>query len=63
MPLAAQPADLRSLQPDIDVEVTIRLWDFHPAPLAGAEGQLGISLESEIGILVVNQVDQPPGDS
>ncbi|MEU4932553.1 hypothetical protein AB0G54_39685 [Streptomyces yokosukanensis] len=51
---------LRSLQPDIDVEITIRIWDTPPAPPADAEGQIGISLESETGILVINQVGLGP---
>ncbi|GGV28691.1 hypothetical protein GCM10010260_81510 [Streptomyces filipinensis] len=51
---------LRSLQPDIDVEVTLRIWDTPPAPPADAEGRTGISLESGTGILVINQVGLGP---
>ncbi|MFF4535257.1 hypothetical protein [Streptomyces aureus] len=52
---------LRSLQPDIDVEVTIRIWDGSPpAPPAGAEGDIAIGIESETGILVVNQLGLGP---
>ncbi|MET9393315.1 hypothetical protein ABZY20_23420 [Streptomyces sp. NPDC006624] len=53
---------LRSLQPDIDVEVTIRVWDDPPTPPADAEGQVPVSIESETGILVVNQLEYGPAD-
>ncbi|WP_235458906.1 hypothetical protein [Streptomyces olivochromogenes] len=54
---------LRSLQPDIDVEVTIRIWDTPPSVPAEAEGHVDISIESETGILVVNQLALgPAGD-
>jgi len=49
-----------SLQPDIDVEITIRVWDTPPAPPADAEGQVHVSIESETGILVVNQLEYGP---
>ncbi|MGV9242547.1 hypothetical protein [Streptomyces sp. NPDC003710] len=51
---------IRSLQPDIDVEVTIRVWDTSPAPPADAEGQIPVSIESETAILVVNQLEYGP---
>ncbi|MFF4491768.1 hypothetical protein ACFY0F_35840 [Streptomyces sp. NPDC001544] len=51
---------LRSLQPDIDVEVTIRIWDNPPTPPADAEGHIDIAIESETGILVVNQLGLGP---
>ncbi|MFF4348950.1 hypothetical protein [Streptomyces sp. NPDC001530] len=53
-----------SLQPDIDVDVTIRIWDViwdvPPAPPADAEGHVAISIESETGFLVVNQLGLGP---
>ncbi|GGZ90707.1 hypothetical protein ACFOOM_05130 [Streptomyces echinoruber] len=51
---------LCSLQPDIDVDVTIRVWDTPPDPPADAEGHVSISIESETGILVVNQLGLGP---
>lgn len=52
-----------SLQPDIDVEVVIRVWDVPPTPPADAEGHVPVSIESETGILVVNQLEYgPAGD-
>ncbi|MEU1203471.1 hypothetical protein ABZ446_45770 [Streptomyces sp. NPDC005813] len=51
---------LRSLQPDIDVDVTIRIWDSPTPPPADVEGHIGISVESETGILVVNQLGLGP---
>ncbi|MGW5611520.1 hypothetical protein ACWEWI_36770 [Streptomyces sp. NPDC003753] len=51
---------LRSLQPDIDVDVTIRIWDAPPAPPADAEGHIDIGIESETGILVINQLSLGP---
>lgn len=51
---------LLSLQPDIDVEVAIRVWDTPPAPPTDAEGQVPVSIESETGILVVNQLEYGP---
>lgn len=38
---------LLSLQPDIDVRVTVRIWDAPPKPPAEAEGHTPISIESE----------------
>ncbi|MEV5959658.1 hypothetical protein AB0M11_38975 [Streptomyces sp. NPDC051987] len=49
-----------SLQPAIDVEVTIRVWETPPAPPVDAEGQVPVSIESETGILVVNQLEYGP---
>ncbi|MFG2311293.1 hypothetical protein ACGFS9_21885 [Streptomyces sp. NPDC048566] len=51
---------LLSLQPDIDVEVAIRVWDTPPAPPADAEGRVSVGIESETGILVVNQLTYGP---
>ncbi|MFJ7043715.1 hypothetical protein ACIQVC_10000 [Streptomyces sp. NPDC101112] len=54
---------LLSLQPDIGVQVTIRLWDTPPAPPTEAEGHVPTSIESETGVLVVNQLGYgPAGD-
>ncbi|UQW99164.1 hypothetical protein [Streptomyces sp. RerS4] len=44
-----------SLQPDLKVEVTIRVWDDpQPSPV-DVEGFTSVSLESETGVLVVGQ--------
>ncbi|MGV9562976.1 hypothetical protein [Streptomyces sp. NPDC003480] len=52
---------LRSLQPDIDVDITIRIWDTPlPSPPADAEGHIPVSIESETGILVINQLGLGP---
>ncbi|KNE79299.1 hypothetical protein AB0B04_31785 [Streptomyces xinghaiensis] len=52
---------LLSLQPDIRVQVTIRIWDSPPpGPPADAEGHTAVGLESETGILVVNQLTFGP---
>lgn len=51
---------LLSLQPDMPVQITIRIWDTPPEPPADAEGHVGISLESETGILVIGQLDCGP---
>ncbi|MBM7090895.1 hypothetical protein ABZ606_12805 [Streptomyces sp. NPDC012461] len=51
---------LLSLQPDIDVEVAIRVWDVAPAPPAGVEGHVPVTIESETGVLVVNQLEYGP---
>ncbi|MFF4214567.1 hypothetical protein ACFYZE_35595 [Streptomyces sp. NPDC001796] len=53
---------LLSLQPDIPVQITIRIWDTPPTPPADAEGHTAISLESETGILVIGQLDRGPAD-
>lgn len=49
---------LMSLQPDIPVQVTIRIWGTPPKPPADAEGHIPVALESETGVLVVNQLDR-----
>ncbi|PJE94481.1 hypothetical protein CUT44_30165 [Streptomyces carminius] len=46
---------LLSLQPDIEVEVAIRIWDGPREPPPEAEGDAPVSLESETGTLVVGQ--------
>ncbi|MFE1876780.1 hypothetical protein ACFW9N_38995 [Streptomyces sp. NPDC059496] len=46
---------LHSLQPDIEVQVTIRVWESPQKAPEGAEGTVPVSLESETGQLVVNQ--------
>ncbi|MFE9837301.1 hypothetical protein ACFYP4_19560 [Streptomyces sp. NPDC005551] len=51
---------LRSLQPDIEVEVALRVWDSAPDPPAEAEGHVPVSIESETGVLVVNQLEYGP---
>ncbi|WP_037622834.1 hypothetical protein [Streptomyces aureus] len=51
---------LLSLQPDMPVQITIRIWDSPPEPPADAEGHGAISLESETGILVIGQLDRGP---
>ncbi|MDT0385820.1 hypothetical protein [Streptomyces dubilierae] len=51
---------LLSLQPDMKVQVTIRIWDTPPAPPADAEGHVDVSLESETGVLVIGQLDRGP---
>lgn len=40
---------LHTLQPDLGVEVAIRVWDGPQDPPPGAEGHTGISQESETG--------------
>lgn len=52
---------LHTLQPDIRVHITIRLWDTTPPPLAtDAEGHTPVALDSETGILVINQLTLGP---
>ncbi|WP_406514034.1 hypothetical protein OG851_40495 [Streptomyces sp. NBC_00161] len=51
---------LHSLQPDIQVQVTIRIWDTPQRSLAEAEGTTAVTLESETGLLVVNQLTYGP---
>ncbi|MFD9722571.1 hypothetical protein [Streptomyces sp. NPDC059072] len=51
---------LHSLQPDIEVRVTLRIWDTPQQPPAQAEGSTAVSLESETGLLVVNQLPYGP---
>ncbi|GAA4681770.1 hypothetical protein GCM10023347_40850 [Streptomyces chumphonensis] len=51
---------LRSLQPDIPVRVTVRLWDGpRPSP-AACEGSTPVTLESATGELVVNRFTLGP---
>ncbi|NEB00132.1 hypothetical protein [Streptomyces sp. SID13726] len=51
---------LLSLQPDMKVQVTIRIWDTPPGAPTECEGQVDISLESETGTLVIGQLDRGP---
>ncbi|MGW0583984.1 hypothetical protein ACWD25_50625, partial [Streptomyces sp. NPDC002920] len=51
---------LHALQPDLRVEVAIRIWEGPQDPPADAEGRTDISLESETGDLVVNQLTLGP---
>ncbi|MFE9469304.1 hypothetical protein ACFYNW_37935 [Streptomyces virginiae] len=54
---------LHSLQPEIQVHITIRLWEGPQQPSIDSEGAIALSLESETGVLVVNQLDYgPAGD-
>ncbi|MFF7098480.1 hypothetical protein ACFY9A_39880 [Streptomyces rubradiris] len=54
---------LYSLQADIPARVDIRIWDTPPPAPADAEGHTDITLESETGALVVNQLSYgPAGD-
>ncbi|MFG2979172.1 hypothetical protein ACGFYY_40085 [Streptomyces sp. NPDC048331] len=46
---------LFSLQSDLEVEVTVRVWDAPQPPPGEAEGVTAVSLESETGILVIGQ--------
>ncbi|MEU3725441.1 hypothetical protein [Streptomyces sp. NPDC031705] len=51
---------LHSLQPDIPVEIVIRIWDTPQEPSADAEGTTAVTLEAETGLLVVNQLTYGP---
>ncbi|MFF1497201.1 hypothetical protein [Streptomyces sp. NPDC058304] len=51
---------LHSLQSDIEVQVAIRIWDAPQPPPTAAEGTVALSLESETGLLVVNQLTYGP---
>ncbi|MEU1128383.1 hypothetical protein ABZ383_00710 [Streptomyces sp. NPDC005900] len=51
---------LLNLQPAIEVQVTVRIWDTVPEVPAEAEGHVPVSIESETGILVVNQLEFGP---
>ncbi|MEU8435419.1 hypothetical protein AB0F18_21385 [Streptomyces sp. NPDC029216] len=54
---------LHSLQPDIPVQINIRIWDAPQPPPADAEGATTVTLEAETGLLVVNQLTYgPAGD-
>ena len=46
--------------PDMNVQVTIRIWDAPPAPPTNAEGHTAVALESETGTLVIGQLDRGP---
>jgi hypothetical protein len=51
---------LHSLQSDIDVRVALRVWEA-PRPLPeDVEGSVPVTLESETGILVINQLTLGP---
>lgn len=51
---------LRTLQPDLRIEVAVRIWDGPQDPPADSEGRTSISLESGTGDLVVNQLTLGP---
>ncbi|MFB7260733.1 hypothetical protein ACFCXH_01010 [Streptomyces nojiriensis] len=51
---------LFSLQSDLEVEVTVRVWDVPQSPPGEAEGFTPVSLESETGILVIGQFTYGP---
>ncbi|PJE94483.1 hypothetical protein CUT44_30175 [Streptomyces carminius] len=54
---------LHSLQSEIEVEVTVRVWDGPREPSWEAEGDAPVSLESETGTLVVRAfTGGPVGD-
>ncbi|MDO0927241.1 hypothetical protein QQY24_18140 [Streptomyces sp. TG1A-8] len=51
---------LLSLQPDIDVRITVRVWDTPPKPPADAEGHVPVNIESATGTLVFGQLTLGP---
>ncbi|MFE6222762.1 hypothetical protein [Streptomyces sp. NPDC057854] len=51
---------LHCSQPDIAVKVVIRVWDTPKKPLKDVEGTVPVSLESETGRLVINQLPCGP---
>ncbi|MEU6331823.1 hypothetical protein ABZ851_31865 [Streptomyces sp. NPDC047049] len=51
---------LHSLQPDIEVDVTIRIWDRAQAPPKHSEGSLPVLIESATACLVINQLTLGP---
>ncbi|MFE0646345.1 hypothetical protein ACFW2Y_32785 [Streptomyces sp. NPDC058877] len=51
---------LQTSQPDIAVQVVIRVWDTTQKLPEEAEGTVPVSLESETGLLVVNQLSFGP---
>ncbi|MFD8251555.1 hypothetical protein [Streptomyces werraensis] len=54
---------LYSLQADIPAQVDIPIWDAPPSAPGDAEGHAAITLDSETGALVVNQLSYgPAGD-
>ncbi|MFE4263758.1 hypothetical protein [Streptomyces sp. NPDC056883] len=51
---------LHSLQADIQVQITIKVWDGPQKPPEDIEGTVHLTLESETGQLVVNQLTYGP---
>ncbi|MER5969750.1 hypothetical protein ABT112_08445 [Streptomyces sp. NPDC002055] len=51
---------LYSLQLDIDAQINIRIWDAPRQPPIDSEGAVQVVIESETGILVVNQLSIGP---
>ncbi|MCM1974527.1 hypothetical protein [Streptomyces sp. G1] len=51
---------LHSLQADVEVQVTIKIWDSPQKPPVDVEGIVTLTLESETGQLVVNQLTYGP---
>ncbi|WP_030415074.1 hypothetical protein [Streptomyces sp. NRRL S-1448] len=51
---------LHSLQPDIKVDVTIRIWDQPQAPPKDCEGSTPVTIESATACLVINQLTFGP---
>ncbi|GLV80144.1 hypothetical protein [Streptomyces hygroscopicus] len=52
---------LHSLQADIPVRITIRIWDAPPpCPPSDAEGSTTVTIESATGNLVINQLTYGP---
>jgi hypothetical protein len=49
-----------SLQPAIKVDVVIRVWPTPQDPIEDVEGSVPVTLESETGVLVVNQFTLGP---
>ncbi|MGX6744962.1 hypothetical protein [Streptomyces peucetius] len=48
------------LQPDIRAHVAVRIWPTPPQPPAQVEGHVPVTLESETGTLVINQLTLGP---
>ncbi|MFI0220143.1 hypothetical protein [Streptomyces lydicus] len=51
---------LHSLQPDIKVDITIRIWDQPQAPPKHSEGSIPVAIESTTACLVINQLAAGP---
>ncbi|MFJ5680868.1 hypothetical protein [Streptomyces sp. NPDC093097] len=51
---------LHSLQPDIKVDVTIRIWDGPQTPPAHIEGSTPVTIESTTACLVINELTLGP---
>ncbi|MER7151070.1 hypothetical protein [Streptomyces lydicus] len=51
---------LHSLQPDIAIDVTIRIWDQAQAPPKHSEGSTPVIIESATACLVINQLTLGP---